>query len=616
MESVLAIALTYLDAGLSIIPIRADGSKAPAIRSWSIFCGDQGRLPTAAEVSGWYADNGKPCTLGIAIIGGRVSGGLSMLDFEFPDFYSTFCRLVEDQKPGLIGSLPQVQTPGKGADSCGHHLYFRSLVVVKCCKLARLTAAEALERLGDAGKTTAIEVKGESGYCLAPGCPAQCHESGRLYKLVGGPFIEEVPTLTDEEVDLLLSTARSLCRQKKLMEDVPADRSRSEVDANRPGDYYNREMAWQEVLTPHGWALVKDHDGVQYWRRPGKSMGISATAGFCTSPLRGSLLRVFSSNATPLVEGKCYSKFEAYSHLNHGGDYRKAATCLADAGFGIDLWKKRAEDLAKKILPSVNRAATDIESIVDQLLAGKCLSEGIEITAEERLAVVRKVLIEADPDKLAGHIEKEIDSIKAPSADGANPSQQNQDDPSRWKLVIVGNDPGHYLLLSPYWNGDIRLSAVQLLSWGKIRAAALDQAKVIVPKLSQKLWDSTTGPLARLLEKAERRHPTIISRVQEAEAFVYGYLAAAKPLQTDDAGEPRWSTVGMPTRSDGFIYFKISVLRREAKEQSLTFNEIKEVLSAMTISRSWPTKPRTRWWRLAESSLAALGLKSGELETS
>jgi len=37
----------YVDAGLSVIPVRADGSKAPAIGSWKQF---QERRPTAEEL--------------------------------------------------------------------------------------------------------------------------------------------------------------------------------------------------------------------------------------------------------------------------------------------------------------------------------------------------------------------------------------------------------------------------------------------------------------------------------------------------------------------------------------------------------------------------------------
>jgi hypothetical protein len=43
---------------------------------------------------------------------------------------------------------------------------------------------------------------------------------------------------------------------------------------------------------------------------------------------------VFNSNADPLEQGRTYSKFAAYTHLNHGGDYRAAAVALREQGYG------------------------------------------------------------------------------------------------------------------------------------------------------------------------------------------------------------------------------------------------------------------------------------------
>src|SRR5262245_41547619 len=45
-------AYAYLDSGLSLLPIRPDGSKAPAIAEWKPF---QSQPPTAAEVEAWLA---------------------------------------------------------------------------------------------------------------------------------------------------------------------------------------------------------------------------------------------------------------------------------------------------------------------------------------------------------------------------------------------------------------------------------------------------------------------------------------------------------------------------------------------------------------------------------
>jgi hypothetical protein len=322
------MALSCRGADISTIPVRCDGSKAPALRTWDPY---KVRLPTEEEIHGWYR-NGN----GVAVVGGKVSRNLGILDFEYPDFYQAWCELVEADFPGLVESLPQVRTPGKSADG-GRHSYFRSPEPVPSGKLARLTPEEARERTGDPGKVTAIEIKAEGGYALAPGCPAACHESGRLYVHVGGPFIEEVPTLTAEQVKVLLDAARVLTHaQGPKVEEYHG--STEAGDGTRPGDVFNRAADWRDVLEPHGWVLVYFKDGTAYWRRPGKTKGISATTGYCHTDRSGDLLCVFSTNADPLTipDGKdheCFSKFGAYALLNHGGDFKKAAQAMYVLGW-------------------------------------------------------------------------------------------------------------------------------------------------------------------------------------------------------------------------------------------------------------------------------------------
>jgi hypothetical protein len=43
---------------------------------------------------------------------------------------------------------------------------------------------------------------------------------------------------------------------------------------------------------------------------------------------------VFSSNASPLDSEKSYSKFEAYTFLNHDGNFQAAARALKAQGYG------------------------------------------------------------------------------------------------------------------------------------------------------------------------------------------------------------------------------------------------------------------------------------------
>lgn len=320
----------YLEAKLSVLPVRADGSKAPAVAAWRDY---QRRLPTADELRDWFADE----ALGVAVVCGEVSGHLGVVDVEFDDVFEEFFFLLREELGAVAAQLPQVRTPGKSADQRGRHLYFRSAVKVATRKLARIPADEARRRTGDRGKTTAIEIKAEGGYVLAPGCPAACHESGRLYELAGDAPLERVPTLDEEQVRAVLRCARVLDRGDQIKVEYGGCEPPVEgevVDAERPGDEFNRTADWPRILEPHGWKVYRRHAGTTYWTRPGKDQGVSATTGHCSNERSGDLLYVFSTNAEPLSGGRAYSKFGAWSTLEHGSDFDKAAAELARHGFG------------------------------------------------------------------------------------------------------------------------------------------------------------------------------------------------------------------------------------------------------------------------------------------
>jgi len=325
--NVYPIARAYLHAGLSVIPIRRDGSKAPSVGTWKEY---QTRLPTEEELRTWY-DRPKPP--GIAIIGGAVSGGLERLDFDvradvlFPGWQA----LVEAEAPGLLDHLPLVQTPREPA---GYHIYYRCVEVAtpSNTKLAEDPTASGRER-------ALIETRGEGGYTIAPGSPPECHERKKPWDHIGGPPLTTIPTITAAEREVLIRCARSFDHQPH----EPASLKNWNVDVGgtRPGDDFNRRgPSWSDLLTPHGWTAARDSDGKTYWRRPGKDRGWSATTGVCKSEKSGELFACFSSNASPF-EGatggrpcSCYSKFAVYALLNHGGNFKAAAKELALQGYG------------------------------------------------------------------------------------------------------------------------------------------------------------------------------------------------------------------------------------------------------------------------------------------
>ena len=133
-----------------------------------------------------------------------------------------------------------------------------------------------------------------------------------------------------DERDALIQLARSFDQMPRREQRAPATSETTTTGADlRPGDDYAQRTSWAAVLEPAGWVEVFTRGDVSYWRRPEKTVGISATTNFGGADL----FYVFSSS-TEFEPETSYTKFGAYALLEHRGDYGKAALALAKQGFG------------------------------------------------------------------------------------------------------------------------------------------------------------------------------------------------------------------------------------------------------------------------------------------
>lgn len=607
-------ALEYVHGGISVIPIRADGSKAPTVE-WDAF---KERRATDVEIEQWF----RAGTPGVACVGGQVSGNLAILDHEYPDFAAMWAELVEAEFPGLTSELPQVLTPGKSGQP-GKHYYLRSPKPLRSGKLAMLTSEEAERRTGDSNKRTAIELKAEGGYCLAPGCPATCHESGRLYHHVGGPFIEETPTLTDEQVETILSCARALTQEVPRKTEAFVGQFPSVSGAGRPGDVFNQRADWAEILAEHGWETVRQKEGVLYLRRPGKAKGISATAGYCQSERAGDLLCVFSANAGVLSpeEGKdhqCFSKFAAYALLNHKGDFRAAAKDLAAKGYGFDFGMSAAEMEAFQLAMKI-KDIDDADAWADckRKLLRKNQQKGwglAEVEIDSVLITAHQEKILHDPRLLAAKVQQEInESISGSSGNHEENGHSQQQEPL-WLLKKITSDEPEYLLRSPFWShksflpeGCVRLIGKELLTWQNLRLAVMLQADVRIPDKIH-AWDRL---LQRLLDTmAEVKAPPDSRRPWLVAEFLYENLVRAKPARKNDKGDTIYGS-GNPTRlEDGRIIVKSKWLVEANGSQADGFSR-KEILAAMQRfgmenEQIGGASDRSRWWTISQVNMENL----------
>ena len=263
----------------------------------------------------------------MAILGGAASGGLEVVDFDDVNYYMPWSKIVEQKAPGLLDKLVLVRTPRPGI-----HAYYRCKEFGGNQKPAQIPVKDSAT--GKLKAKAVIELKGEGGLCVAPPSPRLCHPTQRCYTFVDGKDLTQIPIITPAERATLLNAARRFDtwgNYQPKQQHHTHHHSHVAAGVGRPGDDFNKQGDWAAILEPHDWHLVGDDGaGVSFWRRPGKNCGTSATTNYENSDL----LYVFSSNAAPFDEETAYSKFHAYTLLEHDGDFSEAASALARQGYG------------------------------------------------------------------------------------------------------------------------------------------------------------------------------------------------------------------------------------------------------------------------------------------
>ena len=321
----LRFARQYLAAGLSAIPVRADGTKRPVESGWDRYGNER---PSDADLVRWFG-NGK--VFGLGIPGGPASGNLSVLDFETADVYARWKALVPADTADALRLCPVVQTP-----SGAFHVYVRLSEPVRGTVLAR-----------DRDKDVLIEVRAHGEQALAPGCPASCHPSGKTYEWVERGWIDVPGSPTPMEAYLRwCEIAAGLTEWTPPAENAATRAPRPDRLNNdkEPGTDFNRRGTWEETgLFQVGWKWVHQ-DGADRGtiQRPGKDgAGVSATLGTTASTANGwPFFLPFTSNCEPFEPKTSYDRFGVFTRLKHQGDFAAATRALAGAGYG----EPRAKD--------------------------------------------------------------------------------------------------------------------------------------------------------------------------------------------------------------------------------------------------------------------------------
>ena len=336
--------------GVSTIPVRSDGSKSPLVK-WKQY---QGTLPPEDELWRWH--HGGRSGLA-ALTGLRDSDdGLRLEMFELEGraadegidirFYAAIREAgLTEVWQRIIGGYWDKSPSG------GPRFWWYCEDVCGNTKLAqRPSTPEELAVNPDNPVKTLIETRGIGGYAVVAPTSGRFHDSGKPWVDMGGPP-ESRAIITPREREQIFAVARTFHtapagaihsrKERARYETVtrPAkvrakDGSKTgDKPLTRPGDIFNERATWAELLEPDGWSLFqRDADGTEYWTRPGKDRGTSATTG--NPQHEGDKLHVFSSS-TQFEPGEAYTKFAYYSITKHAGDFAAAAAQLRKEGFTV-----------------------------------------------------------------------------------------------------------------------------------------------------------------------------------------------------------------------------------------------------------------------------------------
>lgn len=297
-DSICQHAWRYIQAGISIIPVRLDGTKAPDLSSWKPF---QERLPTIAELRSWFRHSDHA----IGVVCGAVSGGLEVLDFDDGTLMDPWRQSVAD----IANALTFVATP-----SGGWHVLYR------CCEIAGNTKI-AMDPSRE--KQTLIETRGQGGYIVGAGSPATAHPANKPYEHVAGAFPWNPWTITPDERRELWRAARAFNRDPQELRRAKRSvmpKTSTPSDRHPVIQKFIEKHSVGEVLERNGWT---SRDG-EYWTRPGKAFGVSAHVVQAADGTE--VVRIFTSSTE--LPTKAFNSFELARHLEHAGD-SKAAFAIA-----------------------------------------------------------------------------------------------------------------------------------------------------------------------------------------------------------------------------------------------------------------------------------------------
>lgn len=311
MNKLMDTAIQYLEMGFSVIA--TDMFKQSVVK-WKNF---QDKAASANQLLNMFTH---PDAHGIAIIAGRVSGNLEIIDIDAKydikgKLLERLCDAIKTSHAKLVKSLVVAQSC-----SGGYHLYYRCHEIEPNQLLARRLVTEEEKARNPKEKVKVlIETRGQGGYIIVPPTPG--------YRFLQHDFTR-IPVITPAQRNCILHAARSFnqYKEKLVTRQPPKIKPAGELS---PLDDYNIRGDIIALLQKHGWIVVRQNEKRTWFKRPGETD--KRSSGDYNHEM--GLFSVFSTS-TEFEPGRGYRPYAVYAVLECGGDFREAANRLAKEGYG------------------------------------------------------------------------------------------------------------------------------------------------------------------------------------------------------------------------------------------------------------------------------------------
>lgn len=366
-------ALAWYDAGFSVIPVLADGTKRP-IGTWKQF---QEQRATREHVISWFKTTPQ---CGVGVIMGAVSCHREMFELEGRALTTTTLDKIAAvaERDGILDLWERFFDTGyrELTPSGGIHIIYviSDADVPGNTKIARRPAneEEIAENPRERVKVLA-ETRGEGGFVVVAPSHGAVHKTGDAWTAVGDCTPQSCNEFTMAERDAIFKVVHEALDEMPETRPAPtAPVGRIRIDSGElmPGQDYNQREDWWTLLTSYGWSFHSNMAGAeQAWTRPGKRPidGPSATLFYGGSDN----LFVFSSS-TEMPQETPVDKFAFYTYMEHRGNFSDAARALRAAGYGsqssgsyVDLSDWFPDDVDPATVPT---SSIPVPAEVDELV--------------------------------------------------------------------------------------------------------------------------------------------------------------------------------------------------------------------------------------------------------